>query len=154
MISISCLVLLIGFRYMIKNLSPSSKINWLPQKKKSIHDFPSLQPKEIVDFTMAALYKPEPSAFKPSTISNSFRQVRLWPCNPDKIRNLCQIHCPPLSQLNSTKRLRELEFIMKNIYEEQEAERKKMIADGKRLREGLSLDGKRYQLRKRKRTEP
>ena len=108
----------------------------------------------MVDFTMAALYKVEPSAFKPSTISSTFEEVGLWPWNPDRIRELCQIHCPPPSQLSSTERVRELELIMKNIYEEQEAERKKMIADGKRLREGLSLDGKRYQLRKRKRTEP
>ena len=120
------------------------------KKKKSIHDFPRFNQKRWLTLRWQRYTKRNQvhSSHQPFLTRSDKCDCDLAIQTRSEIY-VSQIHCPPLSQLNSTKRLRELEFIMKNIYEEQEAERKKMLADGERLRKGLSLNGKSYLLRKR-----
>jgi len=111
-----------------------------------------LRPKDTEDFLCGVFDIVESDVFIPSVIIKSFAGVGLWPWNPELIRKLCQIHCPPPSELNATPVLAELESIMSKMSAEQEAKRDEIIAYGKRMREVPSTIEGISQLRPRKRT--
>ena len=106
------------------------------------------------DFMMGVFGIVESEVFTPSNLTGVFSEVGLWPWNPDLIRELCQIHCPPPSQLNSTPTLKELERIMYEMIAEREIERDKIIALGRSMRLGLSNETGRYHLRVKKSAVP
>jgi len=83
-------------------------------------------------------------------VLKSFADVGLRPWNPSRVRELCQLHCPPPSQLNSTARQRKLEMILSKMRTEQEAERERMIRLGKLMTSESSENAPSYHLRDRK----
>lgn len=113
-----------------------------------------LKPKVMVELVRGIFRIVETEAFTPSIIIKSFAEVGLWPWNPDLIRKLCQTHCPPPSQLNTSRIERKLEGIMEDIEAEQEAERDRIIAYGKEETPASSEKCSRYSLRERKSGAP
>ena len=86
----------------------------------------------------------------PEVTLKSFADVGLWPWNPDRIRELCQKHCPPPSQPSGGMIERQLERITKKITAEQIAERNRIIALGELMTMDTSGKEPRYHLREKK----
>jgi len=94
----------------------------------------------------------EEEAFQPHILQKSFAEVGLWPWNPDRIRELCQKHCPAPYELNETPALRKLEKILSDIIAEQEAERDRIMSIGRLVRSDSVENSPRYDLRRRMRS--
>ena len=80
-------------------------------------------------------------------VLESFEQVGLWPWNPDRVRELCQIHCPPPSPLNLRTENGNWEQLMNEIRVEREAERDDIIALGELMIAESYEDDPRYAFR-------
>ena len=122
----------------------------MTEKKNRFSMVSSLRPKESKDFLLGVYSIVESHAFAPHVLTASFAEVGLWPWNPEKIRNLCQEHCPAPSQLRGSRELRKFERIMKVLTAEQEAERDSIISIGRCERLSLSEESVLYQLHERK----
>ena len=103
---------------------------------------------------MGIFHTAEEEVFTPSNVIKSFADVGLSPWNPDRVRDLCQVHCPPPSQLKATTRLRKLERILSKMRTEQEAERRELIQIGKLVVAESNEIVPRYHLRERKCASP
>ena len=122
--------------------------------KNNLSRASSLEPKVMQDFLMGVFSIAESEGLAPSALVKSFEEVGLWPWNPQRIRDLCQKHCPPPSQLSSSRVERKLERIMMEMTAEHDTKRNAITEYGKRVRDGSSENSGRYQLRRRKSDEP
>ena len=129
-------------------------------KKKMSHEknrfslLSSLGPEDQRSFLMGILSTIESEALTSGIVLKSFADVGLSPWNPDRVRELCQVHCPPPYQLKTTTRLRKLERILGRMRTEQEAERRELIQIGKLVVAESNENVPRYHLRERKCASP
>jgi len=114
----------------------------------------SLEPEEQRSFMMGIFSTVEDESLASGNVLDSYADVGVSPWNPDLIRHLCLVHCPPPSQLKSTARLRKLEKILRDMRAEQEAERDRLIQIGKLMTTKSSVIVPRYQLRERRSARP
>jgi len=119
----------------------------MSQKKNSFSRLPSLEPQPMTDFMKGIFMSVEESALTRDKVLKSFADVGLSPWNPELIRELCRVHCPPPSILNTTPQLRKLERIMRDISAEQEAEQERLIELGKQMTPDSSRKEPLYYLR-------
>ena len=128
--------------------------NKMVKKKYKILRVSLLPPKAKRELLLGIFRLVYPQALVPHILLKSFADVGLWPWNPDLIRELCQAHCPPPSQLTSSPRKRKLERIMKQICVKQKAKRDKYMSLGRRFIAGSSENDEGYHLRPRKTKSP
>ncbi len=102
----------------------------LLSKKSRFSGLPSIPSDKSQAFMRGLFTIVESNALASNIVLESFKQVGLWPWNPALIRQLCQVHCPPPSHLNSTIEEEKLDQMMSDIRAERDTERREIIALG------------------------